>query len=95
MTILEMMTKLETIGDASIRVRDAREGGKLYYVTMEDFLGFDEEWNEIDRDYADETLVDDFLDALTEQAIRIEGDFYRTYYFDGYMIRLDFASYDI
>ena len=95
MTVLEMMRALEEVGDLSVWQRETSDGVMLYAVTMEDFEGFDDEWDEVMRDYADEELVDAFLDALEEQALRAEGDFYRTYYFDGYAIRIGFASYDI
>ena len=95
MTILEMMTKLETVGDLSCWERETAEGVKLYDVTMEDFEGFDDDWDEVMRDYEDEELVDTFLEALEEQALRVVGDFYTTYYFDGYAVQIGYASYDI
>ena len=95
MTVLEMMRALEECGDLTMWTRTTDDGVMLYDVTMEDFEGFDDEWDEVMRDYTDEELVDAFLDALEEQALRAEGDFYRTYYFDGYAVQLGYASYDI
>lgn len=95
MTILEMLTAMETTGDATVWQRETREGVMLYDVTMEDFEGFDDEWREVDHEYADEDMVEAFFDAIEEQAVRTEGDFYTTYYFDGYAIRIGFASYEI
>ena len=95
MTILEMLTAMETAGDATVRQRETREGVMLYDVTMEDFEGFDDEWCEVDREYADEDMVDAFFDAIEEQAVRTEGDFCTTYYFGDYAIRIGFASYEI
>ena len=91
MTYEEVMALLETLGDdVSVFAH-----GDVIRVTVEDFEGFDDEWDEVMRDYTDEELVDAFLDALEEQALRAEGDFYRTYYFDGYAVQLGYASYDI
>jgi len=73
----------------------AEDGGTRYDVTVEDFEGFTADWSEIDREIVREDLLDAFLEALTAQAIMKEGDFYRTYYFEGYTIHLGYASYDI
>lgn len=94
MTILEMMTALEASGDLTVWARPTDEG-TAYDVTVEDFEGFDDDWNEVDREIVQEDLLDDFLEALNEQALRMEGDFYYYYYFDGYRINLGYASYDI
>ena len=91
MTILEMMTALETSGDLTVWVRD----GGVYDVTVEDFEGFDADWCEVDREIVQEDLLDAFLEALDAQALRVEGDFYYTYYFDGFTVELGYASYDI
>ena len=95
MTVLEMMRALEECGDLSVRETTTDDGVMLYDVTMEDFEGFDAHWREIERDYTDEELVDTFLDALEELALRATGDMYRTYYFDGYAVQVGYASYDI
>ena len=94
MTILEMMRVLENCGDVTVWERITGED-TIYDVTMEDFEGFDEAWDEVMRDYEREDLVDEFLEALDEQALRAEGDFYYDYYFDGFRIHLGYASYDI
>lgn len=94
MTIREMMTALEDCGDLTVWERTTDEG-TVYDVTVEDFEGFDEHWSEVMRDFEREDLVDEFLEALDEQALRVEGDFYYDYYFDGFRIHLGYASYDI
>jgi hypothetical protein len=94
MTILEMMTELEACGDLTVWERTTDEG-TVYDVTVEDFEGFDEHWSEVMRDFEREDLVDEFLEALDEQALRVEGDFYYDYYFDGFRVHLGYASYDI
>lgn len=94
MTIREMMTALEACGDLTVWERTTDEG-TVYDVTVEDFEGFDDEWSEVMRDFEREDLVDEFLEALDEQALRVEGDFYYDYYFDGFRVHLGYASYDI
>lgn len=94
MTIREMMTALEECGDLTVWER-ATDEGTVYDVTVEDFEGFDDEWSEVMRDFEREDLVDEFLEALDEQALRVEGDFYYDYYFDGFRVHLGYASYDI
>lgn len=95
MTILEMLDALIACGDASARVHEDGMGGMDYDVTIEDFEGFDDSWHEIEREFVNEDLVDEFLDALEEQALASEGDFYHTYIFEHYSITIGYASYDI
>ena len=94
MTIIEMMRTREDCGDVTVWERTGDEG-TVYDVTVEDFEGFDDEWDEVMRDFVMGDLVHEFLRALDEQAIRVEGDFYYNYYFDGFQIHLGFSSYDI
>ena len=94
MTILEMMTALEASCDLTVWARTTDEG-TVYDVTVEDFAGFDDDWSEVDREIVEDDLLDDFLEALDEQALRVEGDYYYDYYFDGYRVHLGYASYDI
>lgn len=95
MTILEMLDALIACGDASAYVREDGMGGMDYDVTIEDFEGFDGYYNEIDREFVNEELVDEFLGALRSQALATEGSFYRTYIFEHYSITIGYASYDI
>ena len=64
-------------------------------VTIEDFEGFDDDWSEIDREYDDEEAVDAFLEMLEAECLSSEGDFYEDYQFDGFVVRLGYASFDI
>lgn len=90
MTVLEMMEALATCGDLTVWEHDG-----VYDVTVEDFGGFDDHWCEQDREFVMEDLLDDFLEALDDQALRAEGDFYYDYYFDGFQVHLGYASYDV
>lgn len=61
-------------------------------LTFEDFEGFDEDWSEIFRDYADTALVEELEEFISEVA---EGDFYQHFDFDGVSYQVGYASYDI
>jgi len=90
-----MMGELVACGDASVLAETEEGGMTCYDVTLQDFEGFDDKWSEVMRDYENEELVDAFLAALKEQALRCEGDFYYIYYFNGFCVQLGYASYDI
>ena len=64
-------------------------------LTIDDFDGFDEDWNEIDREFVDEDLVDEILEWLEENADSVDGDFYRYYYFGGIVVEVGYTSFDI
>jgi len=61
-------------------------------LTFEDFEGFDEDWSEICRDYAEPKLVEELEEFISEVA---EGDFYQTFEFDGVSYQVGYGSYDI
>jgi hypothetical protein len=62
-------------------------------LTIEDFGGYDKHWREIEREFVDEDAVDEVLDWLEEHADKVEGDFYRYYYFGE--IWNEAANYDL
>lgn len=64
-------------------------------LTINDFDGFDEEWNEIDREFTDETTVEEVLKWLGENADRVEDGFYCRYHFGDIVVEIDYTSYDI
>ena len=92
MTREMMLTAIEALGeDASLwEYSDGTLG-----VTIEDFEGFDDEWSEVDREYDDEEAVDAFLEMLEAECSSQEGDFYVVYHFEGFDVRLGYASFDI
>ena len=87
--LMMVLTRLETSGDCTFY-----EDDHCFDVTMCDFDGFDENWSEIMRDYADQEMVDAFYELL-DRADRTECDFYVTYYFEDCTLELGYASYDI
>lgn len=92
MMTYEMMKKaIETLGDdATLWVHD-----DVLDVTFEDFEGFDDDWDEVMREYDDEEAVDAFIKMLERECVTKEGDFYVTYLFDEFKVKVGYASYDI
>lgn len=62
-------------------------------VTINDFKGFDEDWEEIDREV--NFNEENFYNFLKESCISYEEDFYNTYVFEDFQVEVGYASYDI
>lgn len=91
MTLDETMTLLQTVGDdISAWVDDDGD----VHVTVEDFEGFDDDWDEIMRDY-DEEAVEDVYEALASAAVTVIEDFYTVLDMGDFSISWGYASYDI
>ena len=88
-TLMTMLRTLEDVGDVIMTV----EADGSLDLTFDDFEGFDEEWNEMDRPYEMPELVDEVFDLL--QSCESEGDYYVTYFVDGHEVCVGFTSYDI
>lgn len=70
--------------------------GNTIDVTLEDFAGFDQEWDEVYRDYDNPEAVDDFLTMLEKDSRSYNNNgLYETYSFDGFDVILGCASFDI
>lgn len=92
MMTLEVITaKLDTIAQDSWYEVDGNEVA----LTINDFEGFDEDWNEVDREFVDEDAVDEVLEWLEQNADRVEGDFYKYYYFGDIEVCVGATSFDI
>ena len=92
MMTLEMITaKLDTIAQDSWYEVDGNEVA----LTINDFEGFDEDWNEVDREFVDEDAVEEVLEWLEQNADRVEGDFYQYYYFGDIEVCVGATSFDI
>lgn len=91
MTLERIIEKLETVAqDVDYVVLDKRID-----VTILDFDGFTEDWEEVERELEDEEGVDELLDWLEEQADEIEGDYYKDFHFGEYTVTVGYASFDI
>lgn len=91
MTKEMMMTTIEALGEDAT----AYTIGDTIHVTLEDFEGFSEDWDEISREYDDPDAVEEFLGMLTMECVRTGGDFYLNYYFDDFTVVVGYASFDI
>ena len=92
MMTLEMITnKLDTVReDVEYTVF-----GDLIDVTILDFEGFTEDWEEVERQLEDGEAVNRVLDWLEEHADRVEGHYYKDLYFGEYKLTIGYASFDI
>ena len=90
MTMEMVMELLGTLGDDV----DVHVHADVVRVTVEDFEGFDDDCEEVDRDY-DEDAVDAVYDALSDACDSEEGDYYHYFHFDGFTVVWGYASMDI
>lgn len=67
----------------------------VIHLTIDDFEGFDGDWNEIEREYEDETAVEAVLAWLAENADEVTEDFYCDYHFGNIIVRVGYTSFDI
>lgn len=93
MTYEMMVEMLEALGNDVYY--DYDEDDHEFDVTIDDFEGFDEDWSEVDREFDDPEAVEHFLDVLEEESLSHEGDFYETFYFDGFSVQVGYSSFDI
>ena len=87
--VMEMVAPLEETGDVMVDLY-----GTDLHLTVNDFEGFDEEWDEVFREY-DEDAVDALLDTLEEEALFSEGDYYRCHHFEEFTVQVGYTSFDI
>lgn len=64
-------------------------------VVVEDFVGFDEDWSEVERDLDDADLVDSVEEQLSAECVSEDGDFYHYYHFDGFSVCWGYASFEV
>ena len=68
---------------------------RMIDLTINDFEGFDNNWNEIMRDYDNPNAVDALLDWLNANCVSKVNELYITYSFDGFAVKVGYASFDI
>lgn len=88
--LVAMLNELEEVEDAYFHEYEG-----MYRVYLNDFDGFDNDWNEVDREYVKPQLVEYFENWLVENASSIEDGYYKVYHFDGFAVQLGYSSYDI
>ena len=90
MTKEQVLERIAMVEDVS--VYEGMDG--IVRITVEDFEGFDDHWSEIMVDY-DEEAVEELQEWLEEQAVSVDDDYYTDYHFEGFSVRLGYASDDI
>lgn len=88
----QVMELLESAG-ADLLV-DVRSDGEIA-VVVQDFEGFDDDWEEVERELDDPDRVEEIEEVLEREALSASGDFYRYYQFDGFSVCWGYASFEI
>ena len=85
--VIIMFEKLMTMVNALVEVEDVyfREYNNTLYITVEDFEGFDKNYEEIYRELVNEELVDELVKFIKNANYTIEN----------YTIELHYSSEDI
>ena len=93
-----MMTREMVIAQVNALGEDAsyyveRNGDIL--VTFENFERFDDDWNEVKREFDNEEAINAFEDRLADEASKIFNGYYRHYQMDGFTVIVGYPSMDI
>ena len=82
-----MFEKLMAMVNALVEVEDVyfREYNNTLYITVNDFEGFGEHYEEIDREFVNEELVEELVEFIENANYTIEN----------YTIELNYSSEDI
>lgn len=64
-------------------------------ITFNDFSGFNDDWEEIPREYNNPKAVKKVLEYLNNNAKLVNDSLYKTYLLDGRTIIVGYASFDI
>ncbi len=67
----------------------------IIVVTIDDFLGFNDNYEEEFREYENPQKVEAFKDFLESECIRKEGILYTSYTFKDCKVVLGYTSFDI
>lgn len=86
-----ILEKLNNLGNDV----DFNEYNGVIEIDFNDFCGFDEDWNEVLRDYDNPSMVSELLDFLSNNCKEVVNDFYTTYIFNDFQVIVGYASYDI
>lgn len=85
--LVNLMAVLEGCGDCySVMLEEE------WHITVDDFVGFDKEWNEVFRTFVHPELVKYFVSEVHRLG---DGGFVQHFTLDGHPIAVDFSSHDI
>ena len=85
--MMELLNELERHGDVIIN----NLNGEIH-IDIDDFVGFDDDWNEEYREYSKPELVERLEEVFEEFG---DGDFYNSMELEGQVFILGYTSYDI
>ena len=88
--LLEMLEKSKNLGDVDYYTCENELN-----IDFNDFDGFEEEWDEIERKYNNENLVNQILNYIETNAILIKDSLYQTYQLNDKIIVIGYTSFDI
>ena len=74
---------------------DCYESEGIFHVTFQDFLGFNDNWEEEMRYYDNPAEVEYLENWLEENCNKKEEKLYTTYFFENFTVKTGYASYDI
>lgn len=88
----EFMKMVDACGtDAIIE----RHSDGTYVLTIEDFNGFDEDWNEIEREFENDEAVNALLAWLNANYTKRNANLYVHYIFPDFQLTVGYASFNI
>jgi hypothetical protein len=88
----DLMMMIDACADTDV---DTVMLGDTFEITLCDFAGFDDDWDEIMRDYDDADAIDALLAWLADSCVSQDGDYYTYYRFDGFSVCVGYSSMDI
>ncbi len=91
MTKTEVIAILESLGNDV----DFMVGDNTIYVDIVDFIGFTDDWDEEYRAFDNEEAIEQFYTTMEERSKEYEENYYSTYYFTDFKVRVGYTSYDI
>lgn len=87
----KIIEELVKIGDITV---DIETKGQVD-ITIEDFEGFDENWEEVNRDYVNPDKISELVNYLEENGTDKVEELYKWYTIDNTRICLGYSSFDI
>ena len=88
--LLKMLEESKNLGDVDYYTYENELN-----IDFNDFDGFNDEWNEVEREYTNENLVNKILNYIETNATLIKDSLYQTYQLDDKTIVIGYTSFDI
>lgn len=88
--ILKLAKELEEVEDVYIN-----ETEDTIHLDFNDFEGFNEDYEEVDREYVLPEKVDELYDFLKDNCKEHITDYYQTFVFEGFKVQVGLTSFDI